>query len=163
MAPFIALTVTFLGLLAASRVGASRLRWRWFTSLRIALAVMFLVTGWAHFGSLRDDLIRMVPPLFPAPALLVTLTGLAELAGAAGLLHRRTAPWAAGGLAVLMLAMFPANVYAALHQVPLDGRPPTPLVVRTLLQLVFVAAALVAAVPERIAARLRRRSAAGAT
>lgn len=153
MAPFIVLTVTFVVLLAASRV--SRAGWRWFTSLRIALAAMFLLTAWAHFGSMRDDLVRMVPPVFPEPALLVTLTGVAEIAGAVGLLIPRTAPWAAGGLAALMLAMFPANVYAALHGVTLSGRAPTPLGLRTLLQIVFIAATIVAAAPERLAAVLR--------
>ena len=95
MAPFIVLTITFVVLLLVGRG-----RWRWATSLRIALAAMFLLTAWAHFGSMREDLIRMVPPAFPRPALVVTLTGIAELAGAVGLLVPRTAPWAAGCLAV---------------------------------------------------------------
>lgn len=35
---------------------------------------------------------------------------------AAGLFHRRTAPWAADGLTLLLVAMFPANVHAALYR-----------------------------------------------
>lgn len=158
MAPFIVLTVTFLVLLVASRAGAPDWRWRWYTSLRIALAAMFMLTASAHFSSMRGDLIRMVPPFFPSPGLIVTLTGVAEIAGAVGLLIPRVAPWAAAGLSVLMLAMFPANVYAALHSVTLDGRAPTPLVLRTMLQVVFIGAAIVAAVPERAAATLHKRA-----
>jgi hypothetical protein len=45
-----------------------------------------------------------------------------------------------------MLAMFPANVSAARRGLTLGGRPVTPLPQRTLLQVVFVAAAVAAAV-----------------
>jgi uncharacterized membrane protein len=72
----------------------------------------------------------------PAPELLVTITGVLELAGAVGLLLPRTAPWAAGGLSVLLVAMFPANVHAALEGFG------TPLLPRTLMQVVFLAATL---------------------
>jgi uncharacterized membrane protein len=91
---------------------------------------------------MRDDLINMVPPMLPEPGLLVTITGVLELAGAAGLLWHRTAPWAAGGLAGMLLAMFPANVYAAVEGLSLGGSPATPLLPRTLMQLLFLAAAL---------------------
>jgi uncharacterized membrane protein len=151
MAPFIVLAVTFIVLQRLARG-----RWRWFTSLRIALAAMFLLTAWAHFGGLRPDLVRMVPPAFPRPDLVVTLTGLAEFAGAIGLLVPRVAPLAAASLAVLLVAMFPANIHAALHDVTLGGRPPTPIVLRTALQLVFLAAMVAAAAPARVAAWLRR-------
>jgi len=152
MAPFVVLTITFVVLLLVGRG-----RWRWATSLRIALAAMFLLTAWAHFGSMREDLIRMVPPAFPRPALVVTLTGIAELAGAVGLLVPRTAPWAAGCLAVLLIAMFPANIHAAVQGVTLGGRPATPLLLRTLLQGVFLVALVAAAAPARLEATVRAR------
>ena len=75
---------------------------------------------------------------------MVTLTGLAEIAGALGLLVPRLAPWAAGGLALLLLTVFPANVHAARHALSIGGRPVTPLVTRTLLQVVFLVAVLAA-------------------
>lgn len=152
--PFLVLVVVLLGSLALGRG-----RWSWGTSLRVALAAMFVLTGGAHFyGPLRDDMIRMVPPVFPRPDLVVTLTGVAELAGAIGLLIPRTAPWAAGCLTVLLLAMFPANVYAALRGISFDGAPPEPLVQRTLEQVVYLAATIAAAIPERVSAHLRRRA-----
>ena len=70
-----------------------------------------------------------------------------ELAGAAGLLWRRTAPWAAAGLSVLLVAMFPANVYAALEGLTLGGAPAMALLPRTLLQVVFLAATLTVLAP----------------
>ena len=56
----------------------------WWTALRIALAVMFLLTASAHWGKRRADLIRMVPAAFSRPDLLVTITGVCEIAGAVG-------------------------------------------------------------------------------
>src|SRR5262245_28501655 len=73
----------------------------WQTDLRAALALMFLVTASAHFGRQRRELVAMVPPGLPAPGALVTLTGLLELAGAAGLLLAPIAPAAAMGLAAM--------------------------------------------------------------
>lgn len=86
----------------------------WPQAVAVGLAAMFVLTGVAHFvNPLRRDMIAIVPPRLPAPGHLVTLTGVLELAGAAGLLYPPTRPAAAACLFVLMLAMFPANVYAA--------------------------------------------------
>jgi uncharacterized membrane protein len=73
------------------------------------LAAMFVLTGVAHFVGKRAELVAMVPPFLPAPELLVTVTGVLELTGAVGLVWSRTAPWAAGGLSALLVAMFPAE------------------------------------------------------
>jgi uncharacterized membrane protein len=140
MAPLIALTTSFalfaaLGLAVPTLAG-------WLTPLRLALSVMFLLTASAHRGKRRPDLVRMVPPAFPRPDLLVTATGLLELAGAAGLLLRSTASYAAAGLSLLLLAMFPANVHAARAGLTIGGRPVPALAPRTALQLLFLAATL---------------------
>jgi uncharacterized membrane protein len=145
MAPLIALTGGWLVARLVGLLGVAALD-GWQPALRIALALMFVLTGTAHFSrKRRGDLIRMVPPAFPRPDLLVTITGGLELAGAVGLLIPATARLAAVCLAVLMLAMFPANVYAARRGLELGGRPVTPLGPRTLLQAVFVGAAVAAA------------------
>jgi uncharacterized membrane protein len=151
MAPLVVLVVVTVVLRAAGAAGVRWLR-SWPVALRGGLAAMFVVTGTSHFVGMREDLISMVPPALPAPGLLVTITGVLELAGAAGLLWQRTAPWAAGGLAALLVVMFPANVYAALAGLTLGGEPAMALLPRTLLQLVFLAATLVV-----LAAEIRRR------
>ncbi|MEV1144568.1 DoxX family membrane protein [Micromonospora sp. NPDC049799] len=116
----------------------------WHPALRVGLALMLVLTGTAHFSrTRRADLVAMVPPGLPRPDLLVTATGALELAGAAALLVPVTARWAAAGLALLMLAMFPANVSAARRGLTLAGRPVTPIGTRTVLQIVFVATAAV--------------------
>lgn len=141
MAPLVVLTTVTLLLLAAGAAGVRRLR-PWPVALRGGLAAMFTLTGLSHFVGMRADLISMVPPGLPEPALLVTVTGILELAGAAGLLWRPTAPWAAAGLSALLVAMFPANVYAAVAGLTLDGEPAMALLPRTLLQVLFLGATL---------------------
>ncbi|WP_433315915.1 DoxX family protein [Micromonospora sp. CA-269861] len=141
MAPLIALIVGTALARLTGLAGISALD-GWIPALRVGLAVMFTLTAVAHFaGQRRADLIAMVPPRLPRPELLVTVTGVLELIGAIGLLVPATARMAAAGLALLMLAMFPANVSAARRRLTLAGRPVTPLVQRTILQIVFVAAA----------------------
>ena len=61
----------------------------WWTALRIALAIMFLLTASAHWGKRRADLIRMVPAGLLRRDLLVTITGFCEILGAVGLLYPR--------------------------------------------------------------------------
>lgn len=146
MAPFIALTGGFVVLRLLGLAGVDLLD-GWQPALRGALALMFVVTGVPHFlPSWRRDFVAMIPAVFPRPALLVTVTGALELAGAVGLLLPPTAPYAAVGLALLMAAMFPANVSAARRGLTLAGKPVTPLPARTALQVLFVAAAVAAAV-----------------
>ena len=110
----------------------------WIEALRGALAVMFFVTASAHWGKRRQDLIRMVP--FQQPGKLVTLTGIFEILGAIGLLLPSTTRTAAWCLAFLLIALFPANVYAARRNLSIGGRPVTPLPLRTGLQAVYIAA-----------------------
>jgi uncharacterized membrane protein len=131
MAPLIVLAGLFAGLLYP--LG-------WWTALRVALAGMFLLTASAHWGKRRPDLIRMVPDAFPRPDLLVSFTGVCEILGAIGLLLPRVAPYAAIGLTLLLLAIFPANVRAAREQLTIAGQRTPSLVPRTIIQIIFLAA-----------------------
>ena len=76
MAPLIALIVGTALARLAGLAGVAALD-GWHPALRVGLALMFMLTGVAHFaGQRRADLIAMVPPA-PAPA------------GPAGHRHRR--------------------------------------------------------------------------
>jgi uncharacterized membrane protein len=115
----------------------------WPNALAVGLAAMFVMTGIAHFvNPLRRDMIAIVPPRLPAPGLLVTVTGVLELLGAVGLLYPPTRVAAGACLFVLMVVMFPANVYAS--RMP---NPPTSMTtrlgVRTVEQVLFLSAAVV--------------------
>lgn len=116
----------------------------WHTSLQAAVAIMLLIAATAHWGNKRRDLIAMVPPVFPRPAFIVTVTGLLEIAGALGLLFPATSRLASIGLAILLVAMFPANVRAAGESLTLGGRPVPKLPLRAVLQLIFIVAVLLA-------------------
>jgi uncharacterized membrane protein len=102
---------------------------------------MLLITSSAHWGAKRADLVAMVPPFFPQPELLVTMTGIFELLGAAGLLVPRTSRLAAAALVLLFVALFPANIYAARQHLTIGGKPVTELPLRTAAQVVLIAAA----------------------
>ena len=99
---------------------------------------MFCFTAAAHFNSMRADLVRMVPPGVPNPDFMVTFTGLCEILGAIGLLVPRTRRAAAIALIIFLVAVLPANIYAARSGVTLRGAPATPLVPRVALQVLFV-------------------------
>jgi len=79
---------------------------------RIALAAIYAIAGILHLA-MPAPFVSIVPPPVPVPGLVVLLTGLAELAGAAGLVQpffptlRRVAGW---GLAAYALCVWPANV-----------------------------------------------------
>jgi uncharacterized membrane protein len=136
--PFVVLVVLF----ALLSLLAHFVALGWWTALRLALSGMFLLTASAHWGTRRADMIRMVPPGFPRPALLVTATGILEILGAVGLMVPRVAPYAALGLFLLLLAVFPANVHAARERLTIGGRPVEGLLPRTALQIVFLGATL---------------------
>lgn len=84
----------------------------------LALAVLLLATGLAHFAFPRP-LQRIVPRLLGDPALWVRLSGVAEIACAALLVHPRTRRVGGYATMVLFVALFPANV-----QMALDGGVP---------------------------------------
>ncbi|MCP3739508.1 DoxX family protein [Rossellomorea sp. BNER] len=143
MAPFILLIGSFLIFRLTGFFGLSYFD-SWETSLRIAVALMFLFTASAHWGKRRPDLIKMVPPALPKPGVIVTITGIIEIAGAIGLLIPITSSFASVGLAFLLVVMFPANIRAARKGITIGGRPSTPLFPRTILQIIFFTAVILA-------------------
>jgi uncharacterized membrane protein len=135
----------FVFLVAVRRVPSLSRRYTVADAAAWSLSALLVLTGSAHFVGLRDDLIRMVPPLFPRPDLLVTLTGIFELAGAVGLMIARTRTAAGVALALFFVALLPANIYAAQAGLTLGGKPVTPLVLRIPEQFMYIAFALVPA------------------
>ena len=106
----------------------------WRDAARIGLAVMFAFTASSHFSSLKYDLAAMVPPPLTGALWVIYVTGFLELAGAIGLLTRRWRRRAAICLTLLLVAMFPANIYAAMGGVTLGGSSASALWWRSPLQ-----------------------------
>src|SRR5713226_4711167 len=99
----------------------------WHDTARYALAVMFTFTGVSHFTKLKQDMVRMMPAIFPKPLLLVYITGVLELLGALGILLPATRALAGICLILFLLAVFPANMKAAREKILLNNKPATAL------------------------------------
>jgi uncharacterized membrane protein len=137
MEVLIVLLVSFVLLRGVGSLGIERLS-SWRDAGLGALVVMFLFTSTAHFSAMKHDLAAMMPEPLPDGLWIIYLTGVFEIAGAIGLLVPRTRRLAGICLVLLMVAVFPANVNAALNGIPLGGEAPTPLWLRTPMQLLFI-------------------------
>jgi uncharacterized membrane protein len=124
---------------------------------RTSSSVMLLFTGSSHFSSMKDDFVAMLPEPMPKDVRIIYLTGLAEIAGAIGLLIPKTRRAAGMALVVQLAAMFPANVNAARKGIPLRGKPPTPLWLRAPMQLLYIALIWLTAISDRPSAAKRER------
>ncbi|MEV0802007.1 hypothetical protein AB0I34_30205 [Kribbella sp. NPDC050281] len=147
MIPLVLVLATFV-FRALGALGVRRFA-TWPVSAAHAMAVMLLLTASAHFVPAdvtvmpnHADMVRMVPPFLPFADALVYVTGVLELLGAAGLVLTATR-WAAGyALAALFVALLPANIHAAVADVPFAGGEATPLWQRIPEQILYLAVAL---------------------
>ncbi len=110
--------------------------------IRIVVALPLLISAVLLHFFRTDVTASIIPPLFPARHFLVLLTGVFEIAGALGLfvpsLRRAAAFW----IAIMMISVFPANVYAAgkvVGGLPMPGVP-----LRTAMQMVYIVLVLLA-------------------
>lgn len=92
---------------------------------RLLLAVFYLLAGIAHIRS-PGGFLAITPDWVPFPEQVVFLTGVAEVAGAIGLLiPPKLIPrvrYAAGiGLALYALCVFPANINHAVNNIAVGG------------------------------------------
>jgi uncharacterized membrane protein len=102
-------------------------------------AVFYIVAGSLHFIKPAPYL-RIMPPYIPWHAAMVRISGGFEILGGLGLLVpsiRRAAAW---GLVALLIAVFPANLYMAMHPIEADASGIAPLLIwaRLPLQPVFI-------------------------
>lgn len=159
MEPLIAFVSTTLVLRLLGRFRFERFD-AWRPAMRGGLTALFVTTGVVHFvPGFRESMVAMVPPGLPWPEGLVAVTGVLELAGAVGLWVRPFKRAAAVCLVLLMLAMFPANIYAALNGVEFNGAAPDPLLQRTLIEILWLGAAVAVATEPVVQQRERVESA----
>ncbi len=92
-------------------------------ALRWLLALAMTGVGILHFTDPRP-FARIVPPFLPQPLALVYISGAFEILGGVGLVVpiALTQRIAAYGLVALFIAVFPANVYMAMAQIPLGNK-----------------------------------------
>ena len=137
MTSLFVLLVSFIVLRGVGWLGVKPLS-SWRGAGRGALVIMFLFTGTSHFTSMKYDFAAMIPDPLPDGLWVIYLTGVFEIAGAVGLLLPQTRKLAGICLILLLVAMFSANVNAALNDIPLGGQDPTPLWLRTPMQLLYI-------------------------
>ena len=113
------------------------------TVLRWGLTIFMVAAGVNHFAN-APDYEAMVPSALGAHALLVQISGIAEIAGGLGLILPATRRLAAWGLVLLFIAVFPANINMAVNHLPLGTHelPSWALWGRLPIQLVLIAWAL---------------------
>ena len=105
---------------------------------RVILALLFIVASSMHF--ITDVELKIIPPSLPLRREALYITGIFELLGGIGLLIPRFQRAAAWGLAALLVAIFPANLYHAVKKIQLGGILNSPLyhVVRLPLQALLI-------------------------
>jgi len=90
------------------------------TVLLYLMAAFYIFGGYNHLAN-PEFYLAIMPPNLPEPELLNVVSGLAEILLGVFLLDPRTRALAAWGTIALLVAVFPANVYAATANVGADG------------------------------------------
>ncbi|MGB5078436.1 MAG: DoxX family protein [Sphingorhabdus sp.] len=89
--------------------------------LRVVLAAFYLAAGVMHLNS-PVGFLAITPEWVPYPQAVVAFTGVAEIAGALGILIPRTRKAAGIGLALYALCVWPANINHAINDIAIGGR-----------------------------------------
>ncbi len=87
---------------------------------RAALALVMVVAGMLHFVA-TDAYVAVMPGYLPLHRELVYLSGLFEVLFGLGLLWRKTRAAAGIGLIALYVAVLPANINMAVHDIQPAG------------------------------------------
>ena len=85
----------------------------WRTRCRVLLAVFYGVAGILHIA-IPEPFLTITPAWVPQAETVILLTGLCEIAGAIGLLVPSLRRYAAIGLALYAVCVFPANIKHAI-------------------------------------------------
>ena len=105
---------------------------------RILLGAFFLAAGLLHFLKPKPY-VAIVPEALPRKLELVYVSGVAELAGGAGVLPERTRRAAGWWLIATLVAVFPANVNMAVNAERYRSVPTWALWVRLPIQGLLIA------------------------
>ncbi len=104
---------------------------------KIIFGLLFVAAGVNHFIKPRFYE-SIVPPYLPWPGAIVVISGVAEIVLGVGLLIPQFSVYAAWGLILLLIAVFPANIHMATHPELYPTISPALLWLRLPLQAVLV-------------------------
>jgi uncharacterized membrane protein len=82
-------------------------------ALRVLVALPLLISAVALHFMRVNEATAMLPPIFSAPDVWVVATGILEILGAIGLFVSKVRRSAAFWIAVMMILIFPVNVFVA--------------------------------------------------
>ena len=102
------------------------------------LAAIFIAGGINHFV-MPDVYRRIMPPYLPAPLFLIYLSGLLETGFGIALLVPKYSRRAAWGIILVLIGVFPANVFMAMNPNLFPDISPTLLYLRLPLQFIMIA------------------------
>ncbi len=92
-------------------------------TMRWVLSALMVLIGTAHFTH-ASMFVSIMPPFLPYPLALVYLSGVIEIALGVMLSIPSTQRFAAWSLIALFIAVYPANIYMALHpELQIVGKP----------------------------------------
>lgn len=116
----------------------------------ILMCFFYIFAGINHFRN-PNFYLDMIPPYFPAHALLNMLAGIIEIFLGIGLIFKRSRRIAAWGVIALLIAIFPANIYMYTNNISPGGSPVPEWValLRLPFQLVFIWWAYLYTKPEK--------------
>lgn len=104
------------------------------------MSIFYIAAGVMHFFKPKIYL-KIIPKYFPKPELLNFITGAFEIIFGIGLLFESTRSFSAICIILLLLAVFPANIY--MYQKGSKGIPKWMLLLRLPLQFALIAWAYV--------------------
>ena len=81
------------------------------------MSLLYISTGAGHFMN-PDWFVQIMPPYLPLHYELVYLSGFFEILFGLMLLSSKTRALAAWGLILLLIAVYPANIYLAFNEAP---------------------------------------------
>jgi uncharacterized membrane protein len=116
------LSITLLIMLVTRLAGINAFHSFW-AAARLSAAIMFIQVGIMHLTR-PEDLVYMIEGFMPYPTEIIFLTGITEIVLALGLLWGWTRKVAGWLLMAQLVAMFPANIYVAVMELPAPGGLP---------------------------------------
>ena len=105
--------------------------------LKVLFALIFITAGTLHFVT-TDFFMRIMPPYIPWHLFWVYLSGVFEIGLGIMLLIPKFSSFAARGLIILLIVVFPANIYMAMNPQIFPEFSVTGLYVRLFIQFVLI-------------------------
>jgi uncharacterized membrane protein len=100
------------------------------------MSFFYISAGIMHFVKPKMY-VKIIPPYFPNPKLLNVISGLLEIIFGIGLIFTLSRTYSAIGIVLLLIAVFPANIY--MYRKGVNGIPRWLLLLRLPLQFVLIA------------------------